>query len=424
MTPSAQESQQHNVVPLPHHSPPVDLRRMTSNSTLLTPSHRERRLSSHPSQLLQTANARLGSRSPSSIPSSPTSAHSSSSAIFERDIEPVGPPSPPSSHPLNPHRIPRSKGTEQLEQSVPSVLDSAASVLASSSPMEEDHISVVTPARDRGREVRSGFASPIGSLRSRSPSPTTGRSPARHRSSLLLSVPGSSSPSAPIPLPLLSSSPTKEPFGRLAIQTSPLMTPPSAGAVGAVKKMGKSSPSIATPSSAYYSTMSSAESSPSATIEQLPPVTASPMQPLSQLQPIHQFQPQPTPSAPHPISSSSTYTGSPYTHPLNISHPPSPTHGASKRLSFMSYSDLLASTPASTVPLSSFTTCASSEPPPHIPGVTGFGNVPSSGAGSIHGRDRDSIALLDDVGGEWEREGLGKGLEERLEALMIVPGRA
>lgn len=75
------------------------------------------------------------------------------------------------------------------------------------------------------------------------------------------------------------------------------------------------------------------------------------------------------------------------------------------------------------VPLSSFTTCASSEPPPHLPSVTGFAHSHSN-PGSIHGRDRDSIALLDDVGGEWEREGLGRGLEERLEALMIVPGRA
>ncbi|KAI9462564.1 hypothetical protein HD554DRAFT_1449500 [Boletus coccyginus] len=396
----------------PHHSPPVDLRRMTSNSTLLTPSHREHRLSSHASQILQTGNARLGSRSPSSIPSSPTSAHSSSSAIFERDIEPMGPPSPPSSHSLNPHRIPRSKGTEQLEQSVPSVLDSAASILASSSPMEEDHIAVVTPARDRDRQFRSGFASPIGSLRSRSPSPTSGRSPARHRSSLLLSVPGSSSPSAPIPLPLLSSSPTKEPQGRLTIQTSPAVPPPSVGTATTVKKAGKSSPSINTPTSAYYSTLSSVESSPATMIDPLPLATASPAQQIAHLQPQAQ-----------PISQASTYTGSPFSNPLNISHPPSPTHVASKRLSFMSYSDLLASTPTSLVPLSSFTTCATSETPPHISGVTGFPNSHSN-TGSIHCRDRDSIALLDDIGGEWEREGLGKGLEERLEALMIVPGKA
>ena len=32
--------------------------------------------------------------------------------------------------------------------------------------------------------------------------------------------------------------------------------------------------------------------------------------------------------------------------------------------------------------------------------------------------------LLNDVGGEWEREGLGRGLEERLESLMPVAGKA
>lgn len=32
--------------------------------------------------------------------------------------------------------------------------------------------------------------------------------------------------------------------------------------------------------------------------------------------------------------------------------------------------------------------------------------------------------LSSDVGGEWEREGLGRGLEERLESLMAVAGRA
>ena len=58
--------------------------------------------------------------------------HSSYSAILEWDIEPLISPSPPvtDNHPPNPHRIPRSKGTEQLENSVPSVLDIAASILA------------------------------------------------------------------------------------------------------------------------------------------------------------------------------------------------------------------------------------------------------------------------------------------------------
>ena len=48
--------------------------------------------------------------------------------------------------------------------------------------------------------------------------------------------------------------------------------------------------------------------------------------------------------------------------------------------------------------------------------------VAISGHGSLsHIGKRDSIAMLDNVGGEWEREGLGRGLEERLEAL-VIPG--
>ena len=55
--------------------------------------------------------------------------HSSSSAIFERDVEP-SPSHPLSPHPhiTNPHRTPRSKITEALDQSVPTVLDSAAAL--------------------------------------------------------------------------------------------------------------------------------------------------------------------------------------------------------------------------------------------------------------------------------------------------------
>ncbi|KAG2119364.1 hypothetical protein DEU56DRAFT_747366 [Suillus clintonianus] len=371
-----------------HHSPPVDLRRMTSNSTLLTPqkdSTREHRLSTHPSQHLNT---RMGSRSPSSIPSSPTSAHSSSSAIFERDIEPMHPPSPPA-HP-NPHRIARAKGSEQLEHSVPSVLDSAASILAASSPMEEDHISVVSPARDRDRLTTSGFASPIGSLRSRSPSPTG-------RTSLLLSIP--SQQGSISPLNISASGVGAGSPQRLSIQTSPLAFPSKQGTSSKA-----SAPSINTPASVYYSTLSSAESSPTTTTLEHPPVAL-------------------PPTAISTLSPSSTYGSSPHLRPITISHPPSPTHGSNKRLSFMSYADLLASTPASMVPLSSFTSCATPDPPPHIPGVEGYA-LNQHDAGSLSGRERDSIAMLDDVGGEWQREGLGRGLEERLEALMILPNKA
>jgi hypothetical protein len=36
------------------------------------------------------------------------------------------------------------------------------------------------------------------------------------------------------------------------------------------------------------------------------------------------------------------------------------------------------------------------------------------------GRERDSVILMEDVGGEWEREGFGGGLEERLESMIRV----
>ena len=76
-------------------------------------------------------------------------------------------------HPPNPHRVPRSKGTEQRENSVPSVLDSGAPILAGLEDVEVgDQVAVVSPASptfDQGRS--GGFASPIGSFRSCSRSP-------------------------------------------------------------------------------------------------------------------------------------------------------------------------------------------------------------------------------------------------------------
>ena len=99
--------------------------------------------------------------------------------------------------------------------------------------------------------------------------------------------------------------------------------------------------------------------------------------------------------------------------------------------------DLLSSTPASALPLSTLTSAAIvSEPPPHIPSVIGVPQAQyaaSSSGGSIHGAptyvlERDGVSgVVDDVGGEWEREGLGKGLEERLEGLKaaaVPPSKA
>ena len=46
-------------------------------------------------------------------------------------------------------------------------------------------------------------------------------------------------------------------------------------------------------------------------------------------------------------------------------------------------------------------------------------------AGVIEGRVGDTLrdsGVFDVVGGEWEREGMGGGLEERLEAFLGAPG--
>lgn len=119
----------------------------------------------------------------------------------------------------------------------------------------------------------------------------------------------------------------------------------------------------------------------------------------------------------------------------------------------MSYADLLQSTPASTLPLSQLTSAASADPPPHLPTLVGgahelFGGSPAQagsaassvrglvvqhgaghghghgfgGAGASHAAARGRESALPGAGevggGEWEREGMGMGLEERLEALM------
>ena len=120
----------------------------------------------------------------------------------------------------------------------------------------------------------------------------------------------------------------------------------------------------------------------------------------------------------------------------------------------MSYADLRAATPATTTSLTQLTSGAGSEPPPHIPGVSGLSSGGGGsawggserGAGSaapsvrgmsigsglglsvpppvpVHGPGNTTGALaLLDLGGEWEREGLGRGLEERLESDAPIVG--
>ncbi|KAN0121583.1 hypothetical protein V8E52_003479 [Russula decolorans] len=357
-------------------SSPHDLRHIISAGAL-TPQKdavRERKLSAHASQHL---GLRVGSRSPTSIPSSPTSVHSSSSAIFERDIEPITPSPPHTSHP---HRTPRGKATGQLDHAVPTVLDSAATVL--SSPTDDQVIAIVAPATSELAPL-SGLSS---RLSSRSPSPTRGRANVP-----FMNLP-SPSPSLTLPLPTQPVQATSQKFN--------VQTPPGPNAEAA-----STSP---TPTTSYFGGSVSQEASTDA--QPTPTTVASP------------------PDLTASISQRSSPSVLPVS-PLALSHPPSP-HTATKRLSFISYTDLLTSTPSSTLPLSTLTTSATTaDPPPHLLSVLG---IPQHGGGSASASPRTSFygdrdvregrdgLFIDDGGGEWEREGLGQGLEERLESLMTV----
>jgi hypothetical protein len=308
-----------------------------------------------------------------------THSHSSSSAIFERDIEPIT-PSPP--HPSHPHRTPRGKATEQLDHAVPTVLDSAATVL--SSPTDDQLIAIVAPATSEVASL-SGLSS---RLSSRSPSPTRGRANVP-----FMNLP-SPSPSLTLPLP---AQPVHVASQKFNVQTP--LAGPNADAAGAPSP---------TPTTSFFSGSVSQEANTNA---------------------------QPTPTtvaSPDLIATSISQRSSPSVlpvSPLALSHPPSP-HTATKRLSFISYTDLLTSTPSSTLPLSTLTTSATiSDPPPHLLSVLG---IPQHGGGSASASPRTSFygdrdvregrdgLFIDDSGGEWEREGLGQGLEERLESLMTV----
>ncbi|KAJ3818586.1 hypothetical protein EV361DRAFT_878845 [Lentinula raphanica] len=475
-------------------APPTDIRHVTSLSALsptsTTSSSGPGALSVSPASVLSPRGNRMsqyhlgGSISPSSIPSSPTSVHSSSSAIFERDIEPlpssvmsgIGSPThiqqqpqlqqpsisvsahpPHPTHPTNPHHIARGHTTESLEQNVPSVLDSAAEILANiqvavpTSPASStgvgDVLIVEAPApmhhaRTGGTSAgsvagtRSGWTSPTRSVRSvgsltqsRSPSPLA--SQAGGQGSLLLSV---------SPHPTIDTQ-----------QKAPAME----------------SISMETPTSAYFSVKDNEEDNDDE-------------EERTEEGHSHARRDTYSPISPHSHSSLST-----------------------KRLSFLSYTDLLTSTPTSTLPLSSLTTAANAGvEPPHITALGGvIGELgytpdqypsshatshshttsttsaayaasssssppssplsipatsegaamnasqrtvatvtaspplstttsPRSNRNSIISRsprtnasssnsNRTSQVFLDDlVGGEWEREGFGSGLEERLERVV------
>jgi hypothetical protein len=216
-------------------------------------------------------------------------------------------------------------------------LDSAATILAGMGKDDiANEVAVVSPAASILEMVErsSGFASPIGSLRSRSPSPVGSKLPAAPpRAEVLLTIPVSpqaasivpspasilglqniGSPPFPTQLPTISHPPAR--VQRPFVQT-----------VAAAHQNATDSNLTDTSTSSRYPTLDSVTNSTSSsrqsslkttTLEHFPPFILN-----AQL----------SPQSPHMVSPSSL-----------SSHPPSPVHLPKKRLSFMSYKDLLSST--------------------------------------------------------------------------------
>jgi len=396
-----------------------DLRHVTSSGDLLTPisphSHRDAahskehsskarpaKLSTGPQQA--STPPRVGTRSPSEIPSSPSSIHSSNSAIFERDIEPLPAALMSTVESINGHTHPASNGSPNakssphgphhpnlnpqiIENAVPAVLDSAIAALTEDSKLPSSdpatmNISVIGPTSPSA--IASGALTPTGmnspGHRNVSSSRAVSVSKARN-------IGGASGPSSVVG-GSRSPSPTRRSFS--VNLTTGQVSPGSQSPRPAAERQN----SLTTPGVPGAFVSSPAGSS----------VNVSPsMSPISNIMSL---------SAQDGVSSPATEAQS---------HSPSHSQGglsplvspSSKRLSFVSYSDILNSTPISTVAFSSIIT--SDELPPHIPAVMGSNpenTVPASGS-STFGSDSGEW-----LGGEYEKEGFGRGLEARLEAVL------
>ncbi|KIO23566.1 hypothetical protein M407DRAFT_108877 [Tulasnella calospora MUT 4182] len=462
-----------------------------------------------------------GARSPSasgSMPSSPTSIHSSSSAIFERDIEQPLTATTSSLLTLHkdPHHTARAAAHEPLESAVPSVLSAAVTALGEvdSASLSAPHSGGGGSTTSGGKEIRKGMsmddisviapsplspqnwtASTAGSIRL-----SASRSPSPH----LLPLPGLASlgqqqqqqPTTSSPSPSASNKvarsavPNRINTGGSADGDNGLATATATGAaaspsvIGVVvpptpnaNTFGFASPAGIRPSNSGSTSPQSATASPLIVTPPLPVATAgipiarsggasrSTSRPTSIAMSLEELSlaplvattadsPVPVPPDVEPIA----FSGS--AHP----RPPSPNalnanNTASKRLSFISYNDLLNSTPMSSFPLSSVTSGAAE--PPHQVDVTvrsprrtrtnsrqstlnrspvsdvfgtrtsvfedeNLGGVllsaaaAAASASASPNAQQPTLQHTHDVGpkggGEWEREGMGSGLEERLES--------
>lgn len=74
----------------------------------------------------------------------------------------------------------------------------------------------------------------------------------------------------------------------------------------------------------------------------------------------------------------------------------------------------------SATPLSSLTSPTNLDPPPHVAPVSGQASPPRGRISPPGAIGLTNVGWGKDDGGEWEREGLGKGLEERLEEVLAA----
>ncbi|KAK1927988.1 hypothetical protein DB88DRAFT_60503 [Papiliotrema laurentii] len=372
-----------------------------------------------------------------SRPSSPSSIHSSSSAIFERDIELPAVaslsinPNQPIQHTLS-HKASRlsqlSHGSP-LESTVPAVLDDAVEALqgVKGAPRGIEGLEIEAPA-------------PIGSTgMARQPSATlaSGANNSGRKQSIGPGAPGAKQFGSRSPSPVSVAS------RRSSGVVSPTRSPPILA-------------QLATQQAGTQSAATSDSTSPTSLVGGLAGNATRPTMPqrLStgpQLPGGWAFghagaseKPSEAVIAEAPASSEEA-TGTAPVQPAHVPSPPPaiPSHLTptkdKRRISFISYNDLLLSVPTTVTPLGEITSGALS--PDHLPGTvsptvpTRSPVIPSACHGSAQipnitgSKDAEHQATWEVGGGarpgglglgegEWEREGLGKGLEQRLEDLV------
>ncbi|KAF8310462.1 hypothetical protein DL93DRAFT_1595742 [Clavulina sp. PMI_390] len=408
--------------------------------------------------------------------------HSSSSAIFERDIEPIGFQSSPLKNP-DPHHTSRGQAHEPTEQAVPSVLTSAVSALSlapsnvsvPTSPsstfkrrsMYDDagEISVISPAPAISNTTNahgagsaslmlSGMITPRSLSRSPSPPATaTANNNATTTTALSQStnsIASSTGLVSPISITDISSASRRSTSPRPLSDAFTSSSPPSA--YKPIPVSAAFSGDAAAPSDLTESTSTS---SPPSTSSPGTAAAATPVPVTSTFVPGSG--PIPRPRKANSQNSVTPAASSPSTSVLGIGIGTGGEDmlalsgvggGPSNRLSFISYHDLLVSTPLSAAPLSSITSGAAqpqTDPMSILPGLPGAGSqaqAPSSTSGQSSPSPTRGRALPGpggvaagvghatvvgwgkEDGGEWEREGLGKGLEERLEEVLKVEREA